>query len=270
MTDEIQNPTVQEIPHTQLQQARPMEISIEEMQGKLEKFAKLKSLVLQPYTVEIHGKPYILKSGWRVASTVFGLADEITRCERQDRPDGSFVITYHVKCVDPNGRVSMGVASCDSKEKPDSKNRLEHDVATMAHTRAKNRAISDCIGTGEVSAEEMLTNDKDNKKEQTNQNLKPFPSRYAGNCKHCDSVWQAGTNIFKTNDHWCVNPKCVPKMQATDDKTTTNTTNAPSKPTEEQLEKLKSLQYDGLPPRTRYEAQIAICLLYTSPSPRDS
>ena len=51
MTDEIQNPTVQEIPHTQLQQARPMEISIEEMQGKLEKFAKLKSLVLQPLSL---------------------------------------------------------------------------------------------------------------------------------------------------------------------------------------------------------------------------
>ena len=155
----------------------------------------------------------------------------------------------------------MGVASCDSREKPDSKNRLEHDVATMAHTRAKNRAISDCIGTGEVSAEEMITSDS-GKSDKTKQTLKPFPSRYAGNCKHCDSVWQAGTNIFKTNDHWCVNPKCTPKMQATDktDKTdnTQKTNNGPSKPTDEQLEKLKSLQYDGLPPRARYEAQIAI------------
>ena len=31
----------------------------------------------------------------------------------------------------------------------------EHDIISTAHTRAKNRAISDIIGTGEVSAEEM-------------------------------------------------------------------------------------------------------------------
>ena len=269
MTDEIQNPTVQEIPspHTQLQPARPMEISVQEMKVRLDKFLELKQAVLKDHIMDIHGKAYIKKSGWRVAAVVFGLADEITRCERQDRPDGSFTITYHVRCTDPVGRTSIGVASCDSKEKEKSGNRQEHDTATMAHTRAKNRAISDIIGTGEVSAEEMMTSDGD-KTNTPNQNLKPFPSRYAGNCKHCDSVWQAGTNIFKVNDHWCVNPKCTPKMQATDktdktDKTdNTNTTqktnNGPSKPTDEQLEKLKALEYDGLPPRTRYEAQIAI------------
>ena len=33
---------------------------------------------------------------------------------------------------------------------------MEHDVYATAHTRAKNRAISDLVGGGEVSAEEML------------------------------------------------------------------------------------------------------------------
>jgi len=31
----------------------------------------------------------------------------------------------------------------------------EHDVYALAHTRAKNRAIADLIGGGEVSAEEI-------------------------------------------------------------------------------------------------------------------
>ena len=230
---------------------RPTEISVEEMQSRLAKFAELKTAVLEGHTMEIHGKKYILKSGWRVAATVFGIADEITFHERQDRDDGTWTITYHVKCTDPAGRTSMGIGSCDSKEK--SGNRIEHDVATMAHTRAKNRAISDLIGTGEVSAEEMMTNDP--KPQST---LKPFPSRFSGTCKHCEAQWAAGTNIFKVNSHWCVNPKCVPKMQSADNTEKKSNEDKPTVPTPEQEAQLKELKYDGLPPRTRYEAAIAI------------
>lgn len=35
----------------------------------------------------------------------------------------------------------------------------EHNVLTLASTRAKNRAISDCVGGGEVSAEEITADD---------------------------------------------------------------------------------------------------------------
>jgi len=35
----------------------------------------------------------------------------------------------------------------------------EHNVVTLASTRAKNRAISDCVGGGEVSAEEITADD---------------------------------------------------------------------------------------------------------------
>ncbi|MCY4491497.1 MAG: hypothetical protein OXC46_08560, partial [Thaumarchaeota archaeon] len=112
MTDDVQTQPLQEIP-TQIQPARPMEITVSEMKARLDKFLELKKAVLKDHIMDIHGKAYIKKSGWRVAAVVFGLADEITRCERQDRPDGSYTITYHVRCTDPNGRTSIGVASCD-------------------------------------------------------------------------------------------------------------------------------------------------------------
>ncbi len=58
-----------------------------------------------------------------------------------------------VVCTAPNGRQTEGVAICTSTEKKFA--HPEHDVYTTCHTRAKNRAISDMIAAGEVSAEEM-------------------------------------------------------------------------------------------------------------------
>jgi hypothetical protein len=47
----------------------------------------------------------------------------------------------------------VGIGTCSTTERKFSK--PEHDILAIAHTRAKNRAISDLIGLGEVSAEEL-------------------------------------------------------------------------------------------------------------------
>jgi len=52
------------------------------------------------------------------------------------------------------GRSSIGTAIASSREK-DRWAHEEHDVYTLCHTRAKNRAIADLVGGGEVSAEEV-------------------------------------------------------------------------------------------------------------------
>jgi hypothetical protein len=115
-------------------------------------------------------KSFIKKSGWRKLATAFNLSDEIVKEERKDYPDmeyktkvgqdvkiekkAGFVIEATAKATAMNGRYATGVGSCSSNERGFA--HLEHDVRSMAHTRAKNRAISDLIGGGEVSSDEIV------------------------------------------------------------------------------------------------------------------
>jgi len=117
-------------------------------------YEQMKAALLSPSDYsKIQGKPFTNKSGWRKLGVVFNLSDEIVHEERTDRPDESFTWRIRVRVTAPNGRTCEGVASCDSRERKFA--HVEHDVYAMAHTRAKNRAISDMIGGGAVSAEEM-------------------------------------------------------------------------------------------------------------------
>ena len=86
----------------------------------------------------------------------FNLSDEMLKEERKQYKINNqehFVWEATVRVTAPNGRFSEATASCASNERKFS--HPEHDVRATAHTRAKNRAIADLIGGGEVSAEEM-------------------------------------------------------------------------------------------------------------------
>jgi hypothetical protein len=101
----------------------------------------------------IAGKKYIKRSGFRKIAVYFGLSDRIIDQERIEREDESFLWRIVVEVEAPNGRISIGVGACDSRERNFA--HLEHDVYAIAHTRAKSRAISDMVAGGAVSAEEM-------------------------------------------------------------------------------------------------------------------
>lgn len=117
-------------------------------------YQNLKSSILTESDFQkIGNNRYTKKSGFRKIATFFGLSDSIKEKTRIDREDGSFYWMITVEAKAPNGRVSQGVGICDSKERNFA--HLEHDVYATAHTRAKNRAISDLVAGGEVSAEEM-------------------------------------------------------------------------------------------------------------------
>lgn len=109
------------------------------------------------------------KSAWRKLGKFYKISDEIVDRERVDREDGSFVWRYTVKAIAPDGQYTLGVGSCDSKEIHDARRR-EHDTESKAHTRAKNRATSDLIGFGQVSAEEMTGEPKHVEAKQTESN----------------------------------------------------------------------------------------------------
>lgn len=113
------------------------------------------------------------KSAWRKLATAFNISDEIVNEEIVTDENNQIISAkYYVKATLPNGRSCVGIGSCSIFDKITKKdatqpsnfvlrnrfNNAEHDVPSTAHTRAKSRAVSDLIGAGEVSAEEMSEN----------------------------------------------------------------------------------------------------------------
>lgn len=131
------------------------------------------------------------KSAWRKLATAFNISDEIVNEQLIfDDVDGQIVTArYKVKAILPNGRSTIGVGVCSIYDKirytatkkydADTEtpsnfelrgrfSNAEHDVPSTAHTRAKNRAISDLIGAGETSAEELEKEVKVTRKSRNN------------------------------------------------------------------------------------------------------
>jgi hypothetical protein len=107
-------------------------------------------------------------------ATAFGISIERTSVDLKHLGEDHIAITHTVRAIAPGGRSCDGVGSCDSHEErfeesvwkkgADGKSYKEYtgkykwkynDVDGTAYTRAANRAISDLVGGGEVSAEEM-------------------------------------------------------------------------------------------------------------------
>lgn len=129
--------------------------------------------------VVIDGREFLKKSFWRKVATFFGISDtrviyhEIERDKDGEIVGAEFVIEVeHQK----TGQKAIGFGRCSIRErahKEDKKDsegnvicrgpcdgrrhfvNIEHTIPATAFTRAKNRAISDMVGGGEVSAEEI-------------------------------------------------------------------------------------------------------------------
>ena len=110
------------------------------------------------------------KSAWRKLQTAFNISDDVVEKEIiRDECQRIISARYEVIATLPNGRHCVGTGSAsiyDKINKKDTKEptpfelrqrftNAEHDIISTAHTRAKSRAISDLIGAGEVSAEEL-------------------------------------------------------------------------------------------------------------------
>jgi len=116
-------------------------------------------------TIQIKGKLFRKKAYWRAIATSFGLTVEVVSEERIEHDvtdsDADVDWGYHVvyRAIAPSGRSTTGDGSCMrsekiSEEKGDSM-ATDHNVRGHAHTRAFNRAVSNLVGFGEVSAEEV-------------------------------------------------------------------------------------------------------------------
>ena len=132
---------------------KPMPIT--EILEAFNQFQQIKRQLLTKDDVQsVSGDAFVKKSGWRKIAMAFGLTDEIINSDFDYDEKGNILsASFQVRAIAPNGRYATGWASCSLNERPFSK--PNHDIPATAHTRAKNRAISDLVGGGEVSAEEI-------------------------------------------------------------------------------------------------------------------
>lgn len=138
----------------------------------IEQYEALKAAIIQPRDVYRETRKdrdgnekeveYLKKSFWRRVATCFGLSLELVSETREKDEKGALAYSVYYCAVAPNGRTMIGDGYC-SRSEPGKGYWSEHNVRATAHTRAKNRAISDMVGGGEVSYEEMVGEDETEK-----------------------------------------------------------------------------------------------------------
>jgi hypothetical protein len=136
----------------------------------MEKYQQLlpRLLVESDYQEAERGKRFVKKSGWRKIARAFNLSVTVVSMRVERDATGAAVRAECVaRAAAPNGQVSDGDGYCSIDERRFEEFRehregrkaksmkIENDLRTTATTRAKNRAISDLVGMGEVSAEEV-------------------------------------------------------------------------------------------------------------------
>jgi hypothetical protein len=135
-------------------------LDIDKLAEAFKKFEDFKRrLLAETDSVNIQGKQFIKKSGWRKWALACGVSDKIVSIERVPPTgrDPEFGFYYRIitdAFHQSTGRSASGVAVASSTEKSKWAHE-EHDVFSLAATRSKNRAIADLVGGGEVSAEEI-------------------------------------------------------------------------------------------------------------------
>jgi hypothetical protein len=149
------------VPAQPTQLLRPM-ATPEEAADMMAEYQRTVRAVLDPsdYQEAERGKKFVKKSGWRKIAKAYGLSVEIISVEVERDEEGHATrATVVVRATAPNGQTQDGDGYCSIEEgrfsRSSGRQKLENDLRATATTRAKNRAISDLVGMGEVSAEEV-------------------------------------------------------------------------------------------------------------------
>ena len=118
----------------------------------------------KPVHKDVEGAtPYIKKSGWRKMARFFGLSVDILGKEKIWTEDAAgekyYIWAYQIKVSHQCGAYVLAEGVCSSRDKFFTKGGKvtadETNVMLKAQTVGINRGISDLLGAGEVSAEEV-------------------------------------------------------------------------------------------------------------------
>ena len=178
--------------------------------------------------MEIQGKPFRKKAYWRAVATAFNVTYEPHRDEYfevGEEGDWGYRVTY--RAWTPSGRVAYGDGCVMASEKRRRDGSMvdatHHNVRGHAHTRAINRAVSNLVGFGEVSAEEMPMDAPRNQPNQgaTGSNQAPRSSsgpwdgelpvtfgKYKAGGKEGGDHGKKWSEIPSAYLNWILGPKC--------------------------------------------------------------
>lgn len=103
------------------------------------------------------GKVFKKKSAWRKLGRYFGISVtcDPSECRFIHMENGEWVAIARAVATSPWGQVWEDVGACGSDEETGRRKITLADAIGTAMTRASNRAVSNLIAMGEVSAEEM-------------------------------------------------------------------------------------------------------------------
>lgn len=112
--------------------------------------------LIGPNDVQKEGnREFKKKSAWRKLGRHFGISTEIVREEMQLLAEGEFLAKCVVRATAPWGQQLDATGACGSDEEEGRRRITMADAVATAQTRAANRAVSDLVAMGEVSAEEI-------------------------------------------------------------------------------------------------------------------
>ena len=138
-------------------------VDVESAKNAMTAYQQVVNAILEP--TDWQGKPnvkgsFVKKSGWRKIAKAYGLSVEhLSESTDRDENGDPIRAKFVVRAIAPNGQHMDGVGKCSVTESrfanPAGRQKLENDLSGTAFTRATNRAISDLVGFGQVSAEEV-------------------------------------------------------------------------------------------------------------------
>jgi hypothetical protein len=133
--------------------------SFEQQHKLMQVYDQLCRQLIGPDDIQREGnREFKKKSAWRKLSRAFGLS---VHCDQADcrfimmEDTGEWVVVAKASATAPWGQTWEDVGACGSDEETGRRKITYADAIGTAMTRASNRAVSNLIAMGEVSAEEM-------------------------------------------------------------------------------------------------------------------
>jgi len=123
----------------------------------MSEYTKVKNMIdraLPDCIMDIRGKQFRKKNYWRAVATAFNLDVICIEKTKVELPTGDWGIEVLYRATAPNGRSIDGDGACMASEKSGNM-ATYHNIRAHAHTRGFNRAVSNCVGFGEVSYDEL-------------------------------------------------------------------------------------------------------------------
>jgi hypothetical protein len=122
-----------------------------------------KAILTSDDVQRVGDREFTKRSGFQKLGAAYGVSTEIVSQHlesvlrgEEEETEGVYVARAVVRAIHPSGRHAEGDGTCASNEKRFRKGdeKLEHSLMATAVTRATNRAISNLIAFGSISAEE--------------------------------------------------------------------------------------------------------------------